>query len=157
MLVALAVCLAIGTAFWVLLVLGIGGTASFIVALLVCLAGTAVIAAVAAYHFGSSLVASSDSMGDKYRVRRTGLAQVVELAAAEVPGVEDLTSNVRGGSHGLKIECLARVHPPFNPIDVKQRLSAHLESELPWMTGLPVSSVAIRFIRPPLAESEGLW
>ncbi len=142
---AVAASAAVAALVWLLVLLDVSGAAAAI-ALLMIVAGCGLGAAVLGFRrLAPRSLRALDNNGTKFRISQVGIDHLVELAASEVPGVEELASTVHTRSQGLAVECIARIEPRYNPIDVRQRLRGHLKERVPALAGVPVAGVAVRF------------
>ena len=151
-----AVALAIGVAgaVWLLVIFEVELETAIGAAIIGGLLGAACAVFAVALSGRSSVLASRDTHGARFAIRKDGLGRFVELVASEVPGADNIEPTVKCGGGRLGIVCTARLQPRFNPIDVRRRLRSHLRERIPDMTGLSVSHVSVRFEGLPVAETD---
>jgi hypothetical protein len=91
---------------------------------------------------------TTDRDGFRFGVSREGISRIVQQVCQDLRGVEAVQSRVRGGSRGLVVECDTRLQPRFNPIEVGQRMRAHVKSSVESTIGIPVREIILH-MQPP--------
>ena len=146
--------LAVVTSVWLLVVFKVDGSSAATAALLIAVLAVAALFVLLLLALRSLSVAATDAAGERFSITRRGISRLVAFAAVEVPGVDAAEPSVSGGRGGIDIDCVAVTSPPFNPMDVRRRLRGHLRTQVPALTGIEVSRVAIAFDGLPVADSE---
>jgi hypothetical protein len=93
-------------------------------------------------------VTTRTSDGFRYGISRDSISHVVQEMCAELTGIEAVQSRVTGSGRGLSIDCVARLQPRFNPVEVSQRLRYQVKQSVEATIGIPVREISVH-VEPP--------